>query len=765
MFINKASSQVSKPINFKEILTRYLYNWPFFLTGLLLMFTCAFLYLQITNPVYEVRASLMVKDDERNPDEKSLLYELDLANSHKAAENEIEVLQSRTLVSKVVKDLQLWAKYTSKTGLLKQDLYTSSPIRFILLNADTLSSIDKVNLVVRIKDKDSFELAMPDGSFKTFAFKSTLKNNFGLWQLLPAGNIESYKGAQVNIALADMRKTADAYQKAIEIELLDKKTPVIGLSIKDEVPERGEDVLNDLIRVYNDAALAEKNRMTQSTLDFIDQRLASLTGEVSTAEKAVEAFRSSRGVTDISSQSQISLQNFQNNDDQLNQINVKLKIIDEIERYVNSPQLQGNVPATLGVDDPLLRKLLDKLADEQGQYTSLAARVPESNPMFISLSRQIAANKASIKENIGNIKSSLLAQQQQLEAYNAKFESSIKNIPHQEREYIDIKRQESVKENLYNYLLQKREELSLSYATTKTDARIVDNAYAEPALWPKKSIVYSIAFLLGLIMPAGFIYSRRVVKNKITKLSDIEDAIEAPVIAELSYVVTKDPLVVSDKRNFMIAEQFRMLRTNLAAASEKQTGRVTLITSSVASEGKSFISSNLAIALALSGRKTVLLEMDLRRPKISHSFGLNSSVKGMSDFLKDPVQQQEFIQSSGYENLDIIGSGTLNHTAPAELFEQKHLANLIANLQTRYDDIIMDSPPVHLVTDAMILAKYADVTLYVIRQGITGKAELSFIHKLDEGKKLHKMNIVFNGIQRARYGYGYKYDDRYYKRS
>jgi tyrosine-protein kinase Etk/Wzc len=765
MFINTQPVEDRKPINFKGILTRYAYNWPLFIAGLVLTFSAAYLYLQIANPVYEVKASLMVKDDEKNPDEKSVLYELDLTDSHKAAENEIEVLQSRTLVNKVIKDLQLWTTYTSKNGLSKQDLYTSSPVKFVMLNADSTTSIDKVNLTIKIKDKNSFELKTADGNFKTFAFNSTLKNNFGLWKLVPTSTIENYKGDQVNIALTDLRKTADNYQKAIVIELLDKKTPVIGLSIKDQVPERGEDVLNDLIKVYNNAAIAEKNRLTQSTLDFIDQRLASLTGEVSSAEKSVEAFRSTRGLTDISSQSQIYLQNFQSNDDQLNQINVKLKIVDDIEKYVNSPNGQGNVPATFGIDDPLLRKLLEKLADEQTQHSSLAATVPENNPAFIALNRQIAATRAAIKENVGNIKSSLLTTRQQLETYNAKFESTIKNLPHQEREYIDIKRQESIKENLYNYLLQKKEELSLSYAATKADARIVDNAYAGAPLWPKKSIVFAVAFLLGLTLPAGFIYSRRLVGDKITTLTEIETRVAAPVIAELSYVKTRDALVLDNKKNFMIAEQFRMLRTNLATQSDKKSGRIILITSSIANEGKSFTTSNLAMALALSGRKAILLEMDLRRPKISRSFGLKERSTGMSDFLTNSAQLPEIIQSSGYENLDIIGSGGLKEISPAELFERKSLADIIQNLQGQYDDIIIDSSPVHLVTDAMILAKYADITLYVIRQGVTGKAELAFINNLDQRKKLNNMNIIFNGIQRARYGYGYKYDNSYYKQS
>ncbi|MBS1529443.1 MAG: polysaccharide biosynthesis tyrosine autokinase [Bacteroidetes bacterium] len=764
MFINTKQTPASNPFDFQQIAIRYIHHWYFFIIGLVLALSAAFIYLQITNPIYEIKAALMVKDDEKKTNDKPALYELDLPDSHKSAENEIGILQSRTLISQVVNDLQLWAGYTTKKGLSNQDLYRSSPIKFKLLNARRPGSLDKKNIAIKIKNQELFYLKTPDGAFKTHHFKDTITDDVGTWQLVPDTNLQSYTGSVINIKLSDPDKVSDQYQKAIGIALLDKKAASVELSVNDNVPERGEDVLNDLMKVYNQAQLIEKNRTTKNTMAFIDQRLASLTGEVSGAENQVENFRSSRGLTDISSQSQVYLQNVQANDNLLNQVNIKLSTISGIERYLDLPQNTDDPPSVIGIEDPALSSLIEKLSTLQLQHSQLLATVPEGNPAFNPINKQIAQVKTSIKEKIASIKASLLDTKNQLESFNSRFQSSIKDMPGQEREYIDLKRQQSVKENLYVYLLQKREEVSLSYATTLADARIVDQAYTGPIKWPHKSIVYAVAFLLGFTLPAGFIYGKRIVQNQITSLRDIENATEIPVLAELSFTKTRNPIVISDRKQFAITEQIRMLRTNLLRLLvDKESGRVSLITSSVAGEGKSFVSINLGISLALSGKKTIILEMDLRKPKISEAFGLSKRHPGLTDFLTGDASKPSIIQPSGVvDNLDILSCGSINDTIASELFEKKNLAELIKYLRTTYDDIVIDSPPLHLVTDAMILSKFADVTLYVIRQGHTRKAELAFINTLAKGEKLPKMNIIFNGIQRARYGYGYKYDTKYY---
>ncbi len=747
--------------SFRETLDKYLYHWPLFVIGLLFTLACAFIYLRTTDPVYEAKATLLIQDEKKTTKEDPALQEIDLTAGSKLAENEVEVLKSRQLINLVVRDLQLGTVYSKKRRVTEEDLYGKSPVKLTLLRSS--GDLHGQALKVIIKDKNYFYLKDADGEMKTLRFNKAYKNSIGTWKLEPTDFLGDYKDSEIKITVNDPEAVATQVQADLSATLLNKQAPAIGLSIVDPVAKRGKDILNQLITHYNQATISEKNRITQSTLNFIDQRLDSLAKELNTAEKEVEGFRSSRGLTDISSQSQVYLENVQNSDNQLNQVNVQLSVIQGIERYINSGA-NNRVPSTLGIEDPALNSSIGQLAQLQLEREKLLATTPEGSPLFEPVNRQIQTTKASIRESVRNIKSSLLATKNQLQSFNSQFESSIRSIPGQERQYVGMKRQQGVKEGLYVYLLQKREEISLSYASTIADARIVDNAYVGFVKNPKTPLVYSMAFLLGLVLPVSFMYGRDKIHNRITNRKEIEDIIGNPILGELSYEKTKSPIVALDKSNFVIGEEFRTLRTNLNFLHEKkQSGRVTLLTSSIAGEGKSFVSSNLALTLAASSRKTILLELDLRKPKVSQMFKLPHAHPGISNYLNGGSSIEDIIQPSGvHPNLDIIGSGPFPSN-PSELLELPEVDVLFAWLRANYDDVIIDTPPINLVTDAMILTGVADVTLYIIQQGYTYKSLLPFIKKLFVDQHFPKMKIVFNGIEKGRYGYGKNYGNNYYQ--
>lgn len=766
----------------RVVLTKYLYHWPLFALGLIVALVCSYIYLHNVNPVYEISATILVKDEKKSPQEdKAALPELNQTSSPKNAETEIEILKSKNLINQVVNNLQLWVNYKSDDGLKTQDLYESSPVKFYLIQKSGTLSGKKISVV--IKDKNTFVFDNASGQKQASAFNKPIKNGFGTWLLKPTDFTDQYIGSTLTIELEDPEKVSNNYVKSIDAHLLDKLAPTIGLSISDEVPKRGVDFLDNLITAYNQAALMEEKRTTKSTIDFIDNRLASLTGELSHAEKNVEGYRSSQGITDISSQSQVYLENVQNNGVKLNEVNIQLNVINGIERYVNSPNDSGTAPATIGITDPALNSLIEKLSELQLKRSALLATTPEGNPMFEPINKQIALTKASIKQTVQGIKASLLSSKKELQSFASKSESSIKDIPGQERQFVDMKRQQSIKENLYVYLLQKREELALAYASTFVDARVVDKANVGDITWPKKSFVFAIALLCGLGIPFMIIYFRNSFNNKITERRDIENALNIPILGELSYEDLDDDVIVVTNKHHLIGEQFRTLRTNLHYAHNNQNnravsnlpktslvgnqdlnveGRVTLFTSSVSKEGKSFVSINLAVSLAATDRKTVILEMDLRKPKILKAFNLPNNKPGISEFLSSGISIDSIINPSGkITNLDVLGCGKIP-IDPSELLENERLPELISQLKERYDDIIIDTPPLHLVTDAMIIAKLADVSLYIIRQGYTGKNELDFISEIEQSDKLPNMQIVFNGIKKSKYGYGYNYDNSYY---
>jgi len=557
---------------------------------------------------------------------------------------------------------------------------------------------------------------------------------------------------------------ADRYQESIDVELLNKMAPAIGFSLRDKVEQRGKDFLRKLIENYTRATISEKNRITKTTLQFIDQRLALLATELNTTESEFEGFRSDRGLTDMSSQSKMYLQNVQSNDSRLNEVSIQLNVIEGVEKYVNSSQNDEYLPSTLGISDPALSSLIEKISLLQLQKNKLLATTPESNPLFDPIKTQINLTRAAIKENIKTLKSSLLDTKEELELFNKKFESSIKNIPGQERRLLSIQRQLAIKENLYVYLLQKKEELSLSYASTLPDSRIIDPPYSEPLKKHFQLFVLVGAILLGLLVPGGLIYIRDGFSNKITKAKEIEDAISAPIISELPFKRSSSSIVVLDNKNFEIGEQFRFLRTKLNLLHQRtEKGKVTLVSSSISGEGKSFVSSNLSVALAIAGKRTILIDLDLRKPELASIFDLQADHPGICDLLERNLTLKEIVQPSGiHSNLEIISTGNIP-VNPSELLESASLDFFMKSLSLIYDHIIIDTAPVHLVTDALILSRFSGVMLYLIRQGETFKSLLPFIESVNTSKSFSNINIVFNGVEKLRYGYGDDYGGRYYQ--
>lgn len=743
----------------RGLFTKYLHSWPFFLVSLLITIGIAYFYIKSAKPVYDIKAKLAIKDEKKSPDAKEVLAEIDVATQPKDIESELELIKSRPMIREVVNALQLSVNYKDASDYSHKDIYASTPVMFKLVQSS--GNATELSLAIFIKDANSFVIKTSKGDSPVYSFNTILKNGLGSWKLVKTRNFDSYVGKTININIQNPEDVVTQYQNTILVSL-NKDAPIIEMELEDEVPERGKQILTQLIKAYKISSIEDKNKVTQSTLKFIDDRLSSLTGELTNVEKDVEGFKSSIGLTDISSKSKFYLDNVQTNDSRLNDVNVQLNVIEGIERYANSSTSSGNVPATLGISDPGLISLVDQLSKLQLQRDRLLATTPEQNPIFEPLNRQIKATKIALKETITGIKSSLLSVQNELQHNNSGFEASIKNIPGQERQYISIKRQQSIKENLYIYLLQKKEEVSLSYASTLTGIRTVEDPYYI-APKSKKQVPYVLALLLGFGIPASLIYGRDLLKNKVLNRAEIERITGASVICELNQNKGKEQIVVLEKNAFAIAEQFRSLRTNLHLLYQnKPSGRVTMFTSSVAGEGKSFITGNIGAALAATNRRVIILELDMRRPKISDILMLKKDHPGLSNYLANDATLTEVVQSSSvHEHLKAIGSGPVPEN-PSELLDSVKLDVLINKLKDEYDDILIDTPPLHLVTDALLLARVCDVTLYVVKQGYTDKSELIFIKQMVKENKLPNLNIVFNGIQRTKYGYGYNYDNSYY---
>jgi tyrosine-protein kinase Etk/Wzc len=753
-------AEKAQTTDLRGFLTNFIYHWPLVLIGLAIATLTFVGYIKITSPVHEVKATIGISDEKKSTDRHSALKELDLSNSSIIIENEMAVLQSIKLMSQVVRDLQLWVKVQKKDQFLFKDIYDEAPFTIEVLK--TLKDAPEGKLEIQLNDNKTFLLTEEDGSSKKVAFNTPVNTTYGTFILKQKQDIPVVKDQKLRIIFNNPEKLALYYQDAIEVTMPNKLANVISLSLKDPIAQRGEDVLSRLIINYQLAGKIAKDIESKRTLDFLNERLASLTNELTDAEKGIETFRVTSGVTDLSSESKIGLENMQANDARLNEIRVQLSAIEGIERFIRSPRNSGKVPATIGIVDPALTSLTEKLSDLQLQRERLLATTPETNPDFEPINRQIAATTMALKDNVRSIKSSLQATAANLQSFGSGFQSTIKNIPTQERQYISIKRQQAIKENLYTYLLQKREEVAVSYTSTLAGSQIIDQPFSGPAKIPQKPLALATALLFGLMIPAGILYSRGALKPRLTDLQQMKAVFGIPVLAELPYAEAKESVVINGYQLSPIVDHLRALRIKLGMLyGEKSRGRVTLITSSVPNEGKSFLSTNLAGTIAMSGRRTVILEMDMRKPKIADIIKVSPLHAGVSDYLEGSVRLADAIQRVGLNtNLDVITSGkAINNSS--ELLESPHLQELINELAKNYDDIVIDSPPVHLLPDALVLSRYADVTLYLVRQGVTGRDEVRFIKELYLQDQLKNMNLVFNGIQRSKYGYGYNYDHSY----
>lgn len=739
--------------SFGEIILKYLYYWPLFLICILITMTVAYVYLSYAKPEYIVKAKLLIKAEQTPSNSESALNEIvNPYQKGKSVKDEIEILKSRSIILQVVKDLKLWVNYEKDGNFNKEDLYQDSPIDFLLVFHNPKATSREMEIT--IKDDKSFLLKDKNGDEKVLPFGTPLKNGFGSFVINKTKDFDKHVGNTIIVNVKDPEIKADQLLGSIKAAEAGKETSIVELSIQEHVLNRGKDILNQLIAQYNIASEKEKERVAGTALKFIDERLSSLTGELNSVEKEVEGFRSSRGLTDISSESKLYLENVRENDANLNEVNVQLNIINGLEQYVNSNDVNDSAPpSTIGISEPGLTALVSQLITQQSDYQRLLGTLPEKNPAFDPLRQQINNTKSAIRQNIRSMKNSLQATRRQLQSFNSGFEGSIKALPSSERQLVSIKRQQSIKENLYLYLLQKREEAALSHASNLAFSQTIDSAYLDDH---KKPLTYSLALVVGLLIPAGLLFGKEIFNNKISSTNQISQT-GAPITAELVYEYAKSPIVFDSKHRYAIGEQFRALRTNLLYLhGERKTGRVTLVTSSIAGEGKSFVSSNLGVALAASGRRTLILEFDLRKPNISKNFNLSKGL-GLTDYLVGKATPEQIIKPSEHLNLSVISAGSLIEN-PSELLEQTKIDELITTLRGQYDDILIDTPPIFLITDAMLLSRLADATLYIIRQNYSYKKHLNFIRKVFNEHKLPQVQIVFNAIQkRGEYRYGYEY--------
>jgi len=745
--------QVMDPDNgLRATLLRYLRHWYWFALAAGLMLSAAFLYLRYAQPVYLSQSRLLIKDEKKGLDSESILKDLEIFAPKKVIENETEILRSFTLMEQVVNQLGLDVQYTQDTPSGRREVFRDSPVRLIIEKADP-----------ELYQDEPIELSFPDAKTvqmagQSYPLNTSVQTPFGRLRFFGKRAISS-STEPVFMQVSPRDEVVTGYLQALKAEPTSKASTVILLSIETGVPDKGEAILNRLIDVYTEASVLDKNRVASNTLNFIEERLQLVSGELQSVEKGVEAYKSAQGITDLGTEAQGFLETAQQNDANLTETNIQLAALDGIQQYVNSqPEYRSGTPATLGLSDPTLVKLIETFTKLDAQRQELARTTAEQNPLMETVNSQLKTIKSSIAENIGTMRKTLTSTRQQFRAKNQKIEGAIRTIPTKERNLMNITRQQVIKNDLYTYLLRKREETAVSYASAISDSRVIDAARtAKKPVKPRKQLIYLFFLLGGLLMPALVLGAYDAINNRVVRRSDVEDATQVPILGEV--VQKKQPgiLVVASRSQTVIAEQIRILRTNLNYLRNNREGsQVLLFTSSVEGEGKTFISLNLGASLALVGQRTVILEMDLRKPKLHESIGFPNGL-GLSDYLAGDTTLSQIVNPiPDSANYSIVTSGSLPPN-PAELLSSPRLEQLISELRHHFDYILIDAPPIGLVTDAQLIAPFADATLYIIRHDVTPKNSLKMVEMLFREKRFNKLNIVLNAVRNdatTYYSYG-----------
>jgi len=749
----------TEEINIKEILQKYLRYWYLFVIGVIVAGAVAFVYLRYTTPQYRISSTLLIKDDKKGPSlaENAVLDDLNLFQTGKNIDNEIEILKSKSLMNRVLQELALNTTYFVDGRVKSTEIYGASmPLKVIVSKLD--SSAFNKSIVVYPKDNNTYQID-EEGTLSQHKFGEQVKKPYGMFTVV-AGTNNGGKDKKVTVKFHDIRKVAEYYNQKLTVTPVNKNASVLSLSLVDPVPSKGVAILNKLVEVYNKEAVEDKNLIASSTIQFIDDRLKYLTSELTVVEQDVESYKKENRVTDVSSEAKLYLEKASEYNRQLSEWAIQIDVLESIEKYLLNQESQYElVPSTLTIQDPTLLGLIAKFNELQLERKRLLRVSQPSNPLVQNINEQLANLRGNILENLRNIKSGLIITRNNLQASSAQFESRIKEVPSIEKDLIEIKRQQSIKEGLYLYLLQKREESALSLAATVANSRIIDPAVSgDKPVEPKKQLIYLLALLVGLGIPFAGIYIKELLNDRVQNQQDVKKATNTPILGEIAHNDTFEKLVVTENSRSTVAELFRLIRTNLQFATLGKDNKVIMITSSMGGEGKTFFTINLGASLALIGKRVVLVNFDLRKPRLLQDMGLSNEI-GITNYIIDERLsiQDILIPAPEVTGLYAIGSGPIPPN-PAELMMSPKMNHLLAELREQFDYVLLDTSPAGQVADAFTLAPLIDASIYIVRYNYTFKSQIAIVDDIYQNKKLsHPMIVLNDADMKEAYGYGYGY--------
>ena len=777
---NEAKEPKEENIDVKELLFKYLIHWPWFVGAVVACLIAAWVYLHMSTPVYNISATVLIKDDKKGGG-AGMSTELEnlgldgLISSSQNIDNEIEVLRSKTIAKEVVEDLGLYISYTDKDEFPSRNMYKTSPVQVSLTpqEADLLEKPMIVEMILQPQGSMDVNVKVGDDEYqkhfeKLPAVFPTDKGTLAFFQtldsILPSKKsseeIVGVEGTVRNITAVINKPLAVAkgYCGSMTIEPTSKTTSVAVISLKNSNVQRGKDFINKLLEMYNINTNNDKNEVAQKTAEFINERISIISKELGSTEKDLESFKRGAGITDLTSDAQIALTGSAEYEKKRVENQTQINLLQDLQKYMQNEGYEV-LPSNIGLQDVNLAAAINRYNEVLVERKRLLRTSTENNPTIINLDTSIGAMKENVQVSLDRVLRGLFITKADLDREANRYSRRISEAPGQEREFVSIARQQEIKAGLYLMLLQKREENAITLAATANNAKIIDDAIADDTpVSPRGRMTYLIALVLGVGIPVGVIYLLELTKFKIEGRSDVEKLTSLPIVGDIPLTDEKQgAIAVFENQNNLMSETFRNIRTNLQFMLDNDK-KVILVTSTVSGEGKSFISANLAISLSLLGKKVVIVGLDIRKPGLNKVFNIPRKEIGITQYLANPEKNlMDLVQLSDVsKNLYILPGGTVPPN-PTELLARDGLDKAIETLKKNFDYVILDTAPVGMVTDTLLIGRVADLSVYVCRADYTHKNEYTLINELAENNKLPSLCTVINGLDLKRRKYGYYY--------
>ena len=768
---NSIGNSTSNTNDINNFINNYLKkHWKSFILCIIAFVALAYLYLRYTAPEYGISAKIMLIKDKTSGPETIVFDDLqNFSEKSTKVDDEIEILKSRSLMVNVVKDLSLNYRFFSEGRIHKQELYPKPPIKVNFFESDSIIQDSGFIFHVNILSDTKFEYHI-DGeeTSKEFSFGTDIPTPIGNMVITPnIVDINKLKGSSIMVRIDPIEKIAKLYKDKLVISSTQEGSNVLTISLEDQVIEKAINIIDELIKQYNNKSIEEKALIAKKTSDFINERIDLIASDLSQVDSSAVNFKAGNRLTNIASDANIYVAAGSENEQQLIAVSTELNMANYMKDFVSNQDANELIPANLGLADPALAETTTRYNGLVLERERLLKSSSEKNPIVVNIDQQLSGLKQTMSQSLNNLTNTLSIRVNNLKNREAKINSRIYSVPGQERKFRDIERQQQIKESLYLYLLEKREESVLSLAAKSANAKIIDPAYlmSEFPVSPKKKIIYLAAVIFGLLVPYSIIYLKNILDTKIHSKEDVVKAVSnVPFLAEIPKIPNSKKAFIKRNDRSVLAESFRILHTNLdyfinSKKVSNDKGIVIYVTSTISGEGKSFIAENLALTFAYSNKKVLLLGADIRNPSFRGVLNDKKINKfnGLTEYLIGKKEINEIIQPVLDEGkLDIITSGTIPPN-PAEILMNDKMGLLFEEVKKHYDFIVVDTAPSMLVTDTLLISNFADQTIYVTRAGYTDKKILAFPQEIQNGKKLKGMVMVVNEVLDANFGYGNKY--------